>query len=57
MVNYRIYFDFNEERKHVDFSVSQLPDKIALNESAETAIRRNGFNLQECYIYFPPERI
>lgn len=57
--NYRVDFDYKNERTHINFDVIQ---EVKLNEGdlihvAQNEISRNGYSLNECSNISVPKRI
>ena len=48
--NYRVYFDFHNERLHIDFLISEDTnlDYYSLFLSAKKEIEHKGYPLNEC---------
>jgi len=45
---YRVYFEYDNNRKSVDFWIKNAPDVFAIKEAARSEIRKNGYSLDKC---------
>jgi hypothetical protein len=58
--NYRIFFDYDNERKHVDFYVNEKIRNVNSEDiecSAEHEIEKNGYYLIKCSNKSKPGKI